>query len=242
MSQSKSRSKRHSAPAARPLMPGMAVPARTGKNKSAPALVVPRSGMTIYTYEDDLASHWVRIVAAEKDIDGLHVEFLKPGVSVEDLLVLDPSHTVPTLADREVVLNSPRIIVEYLDERYPHPPMMPVEPSARARLRLALFRIEEDLFPLVRTIKSGPATAAQRARKQLYESLVAGASLFAARNYFLSGDYSCVDSLWAALLWRLHALGVDLGVGGKPIQRYAERVFNRQAFARSLTPLERALR
>ena len=230
-------------PAVRPLMPGMAVPARGGKVKTVAAPAFPRAGMTIYSYADDLASHWVRIVAAEKDIDGLHVEFLKPGVSAEDLLVLDPSHTVPTLADREVVLNSPRIIVEYLDERYPHPPMMPVEPSARARLRLALHRIEQDLFPLVQAIKEGPATAAQRARKQLHESLVAGASLFAARNYFLSGDYSCVDALWAALLWRLHALGVDLGaVVAKPIQRYAERVFNRHAFARSLTPAERALR
>src|SRR5205085_10138556 len=121
------------------------------------------------------------------------------------------------------------IIVEYLDERYPHPPLMPVEPSARARLRLALYRIEQDLFPLVDTIKNGPAQSAQKARKQLHESLIAGANLFAARNYLLSGDFSCVDALWAALLWRLPALGIDLGVAGKPIQRYAERIFNRHA-------------
>lgn len=212
------------------------------KPKPVTPAALTRAGMTVYCYPDDAASHWVRIVAAEKDIDGLYLEFLKPGVTAEDLLVLDPSHTVPTLADREVVLNSPRIIVEYLDERYPHPPLMPVEPAARARLRLALHRIEGDLFPLVETIRSGPAAAAQKARKQLHENLIGGANLFAARNYFLSGDFSCVDALWAAILWRLPALGVELGAAGKPIQRYAERVFNRHAFAQSLTPAERALR
>lgn len=231
------------APAVRSaLMPGLPImPKGRGPKTPLPAAIA-RAGMTVYCYGDDLASHWVRIVVAEKDIDGLHLEFLKPGVIAEDLLVLDPSHRVPTLADREVVLNSARIIVEYLDERYPHPPLMPVEPSARARLRLALYRIEQDLFPLVQAIKDGPAGAAQKARKQLQESLIGGASLFAARNYFLSGEFSCVDALWSALLWRLHALGVELGAAGKPIQRYAERVFNRQAFAHSLTQAERALR
>lgn len=226
----------------RPLLPGIAVPAK-GKGKPAPVPAIPRAGMTIYSYEDDLASHWVRIVAAEKDIDGLHIEYLKPGVMAEDLLTLDSTHTVPTLADREVVLNSARIATEYLDERYPHPPMMPVEPSARARLRLALHRIEEDLFPIVAQIGSGPAGSSQKARRQLQESLVAGAPLFAARPYFLSGDYSCVDALWAALLWRLPALGVDVGASsGKIIQRYCERIFSRPAFARSLTLAERSLR
>jgi stringent starvation protein A len=223
-------------------VPGVAPAPRGSKVKAPTPPALTRAGMTVYCYPDDLASHWVRIVAAEKDIDGLYLEFLKPGVTAEDLLILDPTHQVPTLADREVVLNSPRIIVEYLDERYPHPPLMPVEPSARARLRLALYRIEQDLFPLVDSIRTGPAASGQKARKQLQESLIAGANLFAARNYFLSGDFSCVDALWAALLWRLPALGVDLGVAGKPIQRYAERIFNRHAFAYSLTPAERALR
>lgn len=233
---------RKRAAAARPLLPGLSVLPKV-KGKSIAPTALQRAGMTIYCYEDDLASHWVRIVAAEKDIDGLHVEYVKPGVMAEDLLSLDSTHTVPTLADREVVLNSARIATEYLDERYPHPPMMPVEPSARARLRLALYRMELDLFPLVVDIKNGPAGAAQRARKQLQEALIAGAPLFAARTYFLSGDYSAVDALWAALLWRLPSLGVDLPPSvAKVVQKYAERIFNRQAFARSLTPAERDLR
>jgi RNA polymerase-associated protein len=218
------------------------VPPRGAKARPVMPPALTRAGMTVYCYPDDPASHWVRIVAAEKDIDGLYLEFLKPGVQLEDLLVLDPTHQVPTLADREVVLNSPRIIVEYLDERYPHPPLMPVEPSARARLRLALSRIETDLFPLVEQIRGGPAGVAQKARKQLQESLISGAQLFTARNYFLSGDFSCVDALWAAILWRLPSLGVELGAAGKLIQRYTERIFSRHAFAQSLTPAERALR
>jgi RNA polymerase-associated protein len=222
--------------------PAAATVAPAPKPKPLTPAALTRAGMTLYCYPDHVASHWVRSVAAEKDIDGLYLEFLKPGVTAEDLLVLDPSHTVPTLADREVVLNSPRIIVEYLDERYPHPPLMPVEPSARARLRLALHRIEGDLFPVIDTIRTGPAASAQKARRQLHENLVGGASVFAARNYFLSGEFSCVDALWASILWRLPALGVELGAAGKPIQRYAERVFNRHAFAHSLTPAERALR
>ena len=222
--------------------PAPAPAAPPPKPKPVTPAALTRAGMTIYCYPDDVASHWVRIVAAEKDIDGLYLEFLKPGVTAEDLLVLDPSHTVPTLADREVVLNSPRIIIEYLDERYPHPPLMPVEPSARAKLRVALHRMELDLFPLIDAIRNGPAGAAQKARKQMHESLVSGAQIFAARNYFLSGDFSCVDALWAAILWRLPALGVEVGAAGKPIQRYAERIFNRHAFAQSLTPAERALR
>lgn len=229
-------------PATPALVPGVAIAPRGAKAKPMTPPALTRAGMTIYCYADDVASHWVRIVAAEKDIDGLYVEFLKPGVMAEDLLALDPTHGVPTLADREVVLNSARIIVEYLDERYPHPPLMPVEPSARARLRLALNRIEQDLFPLVDAIRGGPATSAQKARKQLQESLISGANLFAARNYFLSGDFSCVDALWASILWRLPSLGVELGATGKVLQRYTERIFNRQAFAHSLTPAERALR
>jgi len=221
-------------------------PAAVARQRAAQKLPTPaalaRAGMTVYCYAEDLASHWVRLVVAEKDIDGLHLHWVKPGETIEDLMVLDPAQSVPLLADREVVLNVPRIIVDYLDERYPHPPLMPVEPSARARLRLALHRIESDLFPLVAAIKSGPATVAQKSRKLLLDNLLAGAQVFAARNYFLSPDFSSVDALWAALLWRLPVLGVDLPASAKPIQRYADRLFARHAFQQSLTPAERALR
>lgn len=222
--------------AARPILPDP-----PAAKRPVPAALT-RAGMTVYSGLDDPASHWVRLVIAEKDIDGLHMEWVKPGQTIEDLLTLDPEQAVPLLADREVVLNVPRIVVEYLDERYPHPPLMPVEPSARAKLRLALHRIEHDLFPLVNSIRSGPVAVAQKARKLLLENLLAGTPVFAAKNYFLSSDFSCVDALWATLLWRLPALGIDLPASARPIQRYADRLFGRAAFQHSLTPAERALR
>ncbi len=216
--------------------------ARVRNAKPPVPAALTRTGITIYVYPDDLVSHWVRFVVAEKDMDGMHIEWVKPGQSIEDLTVLDPTHRVPLLAEREVILNAPRIIVEYLDERYPHPPMMPVEPSARARLRLALYRIEQDLLPLVAIIQTGPAREAQRARKDLMDHLLAGTPVFGAKNYFLSSDFSMVDALWAALLWRLPSLGIPLPAHAKIIQRYADRLFARPAFGQCLTPAERALR
>lgn len=215
--------------------------ARSAKPPIPAALT--RTGMTLYSYADDLNCHWVRFVIAEKDMDGMHLEWIKPGQTAEDLLILDPAHRVPVLADREVVINSPRIAVEYLDERYPHPPMMPVEPSARARLRIALHRVEQDVVPLAQTIlQPGPAGPAQKARKLLLESLLTGTPIFAAKNYFLSSDFGMVDALWAVLLWRLPSMGIVLPASAKPIQKYAERLFARPAFSLSLTPAERALR
>ncbi|MEK6807141.1 MAG: glutathione binding-like protein [Pseudomonadota bacterium] len=216
--------------------------ARVRNAKPPLPAALTRTGMTIYVYPNDLVSHWVRFVVAEKDMDGMHIEWVKPGQTLEDLTVLDPAHRVPLLAEREVILNAPRIIVEYLDERYPHPPMMPVEPSARAKLRLALHRIEQDLFPLVSAIQSGPMREAQKARKQLLDNILAGTPIFGAKNYFLSSDFSMVDALWATLLWRLPSLGIPLPAHAKIIQRYADRLFGRPAFGQSLTPAERALR
>ena len=215
---------------------------RARSTKAPIPLALTRTGMTLYTYPDDLLSHWVRFVIAEKDMDGMHLEWVKPGQQMEDLLVLDPTHRIPVLADREVVINSPRIAVEYLDERYPHPPMMPVEPSARARLRIALYRVEQDILPLALAALQGPAAPAQKARKQLLESLLAGTPIFAAKNYFLSSEFGMVDALWAVLLWRLPVMGIQLPASAKPIQKYAERLFSRPAFSLSLTPAERALR
>lgn len=215
---------------------------RARSTKAPIPVALTRTGMTLYTYPDEMLCHWVRFVIAEKDMDGMHLEWVKPGQTVEDLLVLDPTHRIPVLADREVVINSPRIAVEYLDERYPHPPMMPVEPSARARLRIALHRVEQDIVPLALAIQNGPAAQAQKARKQLLESLLAGVPIFAAKNYFLSSEFGMIDALWAVLLWRLPALGVQLPPSAKPIQKYAERLFARPAFSLSLTPVERALR
>jgi RNA polymerase-associated protein len=183
----------------------------------------------------------VRFVIAEKDIDGLRIELVKPGVASEDLLVLNPSQGVPTLADREVVLTEAQIMIEYLDERYPHPPLMPVEPAARARLRSALVRMRQDLFPVVQSIRTGPATVAQKARKALAEALPSIAQLITPRGHFLTGEFNMADCAWATLLWRLPALGIKPGAELKVLQKYADKLFARPAFHQSLTEAERAL-
>jgi stringent starvation protein A len=200
-----------------------------------------RAGLTLYSHADDWACHWVRFVIAEKDIDGLRIELVKPGVASEDLLVLNPAQGVPTLADREVVLTEAQIMIEYLDERYPHPPLMPVEPAARARLRSALMRMRQDLFPVVASIRSGPAAVAQKARKALVEALPSIAALITPRGHFLTGEFNSADCAWATLLWRLPALGIKPGPELKVLGKYAEKLFARPAFQLSLTEAERAL-
>jgi stringent starvation protein A len=202
---------------------------------------ITRAGLTLYSHPEDWACHWVRFVIAEKDIDGLRIELVKPGIASEDLLVLNPSQGVPTLADREVVLTDAQIMIEYLDERYPHPPLMPVEPAARARLRSALVRMKQDLSPVVAQIRSGPASAAQKARKSLIEALPAMAALITPRGHFLTGEFNSADCAWATLLWRLPSLGVKPGPELKLLQKYADKLFARPAFQQSLTDAERAL-
>ena len=209
--------------------------------RPAPVPAPTRAGLTLYSHADDWACHWVRFVIAEKDVDGLRIELLKPGVASEDLLVLNPAQTVPTLADREVVLTEAQIMIEYLDERYPHPPLMPVEPAARARLRSALVRMQHDLFPVVAAIRQGPAGAAQKARKTLTEAVPALAALITPRGHFLTGEFNSADCAWATLLWRLPSLGIKLGPEVKVLHKYADKLFARPAFQQSLTEAERAL-
>lgn len=200
-----------------------------------------RAGITVYSIDDDWACHWVRFVIAEKDIDGLRIESLRPGVSSEDLSVLNPAQTFPTLADREVVLTDAQIILEYLDERYPHPPLMPQEPAARARMRSSLVRMRQDLFPLVAAIRKGPSASAQKARKSLAENLTTLAALISPRGHFLTGDFNAADCAMAPLLWRLPSLGLTASLEHRVLHRYAEKLFSRPAFKHSLTPAERAL-
>ncbi len=179
-------------------------------------------------------------VVADRIRVALRAPFAIHGSS-KDLLVLNPGQGVPTLADREVVLTEAQIMIEYLDERYPHPPLMPVEPAARARLRSALMRMRQDLFPLVATIRSGPAAAAQKARKALLEALPSIAALITPRGHFLTGDFNSADCAWATLLWRLPSLGIKPGPELKVLHKYAEKLCARPAFHQSLTEAERAL-
>lgn len=197
--------------------------------------------MTLYSRATDPHSHRVRFVLAEKGI-AMDVVNIEGSKLPEDLLELNPYNSVPTLVDRELALYDPRIIMEYLDERFPHPPLMPVDPVARARFRLALYRIERDWYTQVDEIEQSPNKPHARARKLLYEGLVAADTAFAAKPFFLSDEFSLVDCSLAPILWRLPRYEIPIPAQAKGLHKYCERIFNRPAFKSSLTELEREMR
>jgi RNA polymerase-associated protein len=194
-----------------------------------------RSQMMLFARPHDPQSQRIRLVLEEKGIANVEVVELKPGETSEDLLDLNPYNTLPTLVDRELVLYEPRIIMEYLDERFPHPPLMPVDPVTRARFRLALYRIESDIYRLVPILEEGGANDLRRARKELRETLMGVVDIFSAKAYFLSDEYSLVDCTIAPVLWRLEQYGVELPKQGAPILRYAKRLHERRLTRRSLS-------
>ncbi len=201
-----------------------------------------RSVMTLFSLPDCPRCHSVRIVLAEKDIQADIIE-IDPNNKPEDLADLNPYNTAPTLVDRDLVLYDSQVIMEYLDERFPHPPLMPVDPVSRAHARLTLFRIEKDWFSLVNDLESGEKERVDTARIILRESVVSAAEVFAIKPYFLSNDFSLVDCTIAPILWRLPKYGIDLPAGeAKPIMDYMDRIFSREMFQVSLTMTEQSIR
>jgi stringent starvation protein A len=197
--------------------------------------------MTLFSGPTCFCSHRARLVMAEKNINIDIVNVEGPEMP-EDLLDLNPYHTVPTLVDRDLVLYDSRVISEYIDERFPHPPLMPVDPVTRAQFRLALFRIEKDWYSMAEAIEnSTEKRQATRARKALTESILGSAEVFAVKPYFLSDDFSLVDCSIAPILWRLRSYGIELSSDAKPIQQYMNRMFSRPSFQESLTELEHEL-
>lgn len=201
-----------------------------------------RSVMTLFSNADDIYSHQTRIVLAEKGV-GVDIHLVEMDNLPEDLIDLNPYGTVPTLIDRELALYEAKIIMEYLDERFPHPPLMPVYPVARGRSRLMMHRIEHDWYSLAKIIISGSAENAEKARQDLRESLLSIAPVLNEAPYFMSEEFSLVDCYLAPLLWRLPAFGIELsGQGSKELKNYMLRLFDRESFQASLTEAERELR
>ena len=201
-----------------------------------------RSVMTLFSKPTCIHSHRARLVLAEKNIN-IEVASVDGPDLPEDLMDLNPYHTVPTLVDRDLVLYDSRVIIEYLDERFPHPPLMPVDPVTRAKFRLALFRIEMDWYQLAEQFDAeGDRKLPAKSKKMLRESILGSVELFAAMRYFLSEDFSLVDCSIAPILWRLPVYGIDLGSQAEPIQNYMKRVFDRPSFQESLTELEQEMR
>ena len=201
-----------------------------------------RSVMTLFSRPTDIHSHRTRLVLAEKNIN-IEISNVMGADLPEDLMDLNPYHTVPTLVDRDLTLYDSRVIIEYLDERFPHPPLMPVDPVMRAQFRLALFRIETDWYSLAEEAEaSGDGRLSTKSRKLLRESILQSTELFGARPYFLSEEFSLVDASIAPILWRLPVYGIELGSQAAPIEEYMKRVFARRSFQQSLTELEQEMR
>lgn len=197
-----------------------------------------RAVMTLFSGANDMYSHQVRIVLAEKGVN-VDIHYVTPDNMPEDLYEVNPYGNVPTLIDRELGLYRANIINEYLDERFPHPPLMPVYPVARGRCRLMMDRIEKDWYTLARKIEAGEESAAQ----ELKEGILSIAPVFAEQPYFMSDEFSLVDCYLAPLLWRLPSWGIELdGAAAKEIKTYMLRVFERESFQASLTDVEKDIR
>ncbi len=200
-----------------------------------------RSVMTLFSRPTDIHSHRTRLVLAEKNIN-IEISNVTGPDLPEDLMDLNPYHTVPTLVDRDLTLYDSRVIIEYLDERFPHPPLMPVDPVTRAQFRLALFRIETDWYSLAEEADPNDGRLSAKSKKLLREGILQSAELFAAKPYFLSDEFSLVDCSIAPILWRLPLYGIELGKEAEAIEGYMQRVFARRSFQQSLTELEQEMR
>ena len=197
--------------------------------------------MTLYSGKNDIYSHRVRIVLAEKGIN-FEVIYVDPANPPEDLLELNPYGMVPTLVDRDLVLYDSQVIMEYLDERFPHPPLMPVDPVSRGRSRMTLKRIQKDWDTLVETITTNLGEESTKAAKELEESLIVVSPIFDQKTYFMSDEFSLMDCTVAPIIWRLGHFGISLPIQAKKMRDYADRVFERDAFQSSLSDNEHDMR
>lgn len=204
-------------------------------------MALKHSTMTLYSDPLNIASHRTRIVLAEKGVS-VNIIYVDSNNPPEDLLTINPYCSLPTILDRDLVLYEPNIITEYLDERFPHPPLLPVYPVARAKCRLMIYRIEHDCLTLVNIIQKCEKIEADVARKNLLDQLITIAPIFNEAPYFLSDDFSLADCCLAPMLWRLKSLDVELPRQAKPIQEYMERIFARDSFQASLSDSEKELK
>jgi len=199
--------------------------------------------MTLYSGITCPFSHRCRFVLFEKGMD-FEIKDIDTFNKPEDLAVINPYNQVPVLVERDLILYESNIINEYLDERFPHPQLMPADPVMRGRGRLVLFHLEKELFVHVATLENQAATAKEqaKAREAIAQGLTMIAPAYAKNKYVLGDDFSMIDVALAPLLWRLEHYDIKLGKSAAPLLKSAERIFQRPAFAEALTPAEKAMR
>jgi stringent starvation protein A len=197
--------------------------------------------MKLYSGSVDPFSHRCRIVLFEKGMD-FEVIDVDLANKAEDLAVLNPYGAVPVLVERDLVLSEANIINEYIDERFPHPQLMPADPVMRARARLFLYNFEKDLFDHIKDVESDDQEIADKGRKTIRDNLTQIVPIFSKQNYLLGDDYSMLDVAVTPLLWRLGHYGIDLPNQAAPLLKYAERLFSRPLYADAMTPSEKAMR
>ncbi len=206
-------------------------------------VVAKRSSMTFYSDPSCQYSHRVRIVLAEKGVT-VDIKDHEPDSVPKEVSDINPYSSLPTLVDRDLVLFEHHVMMEYLDERFPHPPLLPVYPVARGESRQLIFRIDRDWSSRVDTIVAAKSKdSVTRARKELRESLLAIAPVFDDKPYFMSEEFTLVDCCVAPILWRLPSLGIDFPEKqAKAIDKYMERIFERESFQISLSEVEQEMR
>ncbi len=199
-----------------------------------------RSVMTLFSSPTCALSHCARLALHEKGVTA-EIEYFDPNDPPESLLELNPNGTSPILVERDLVLYDARIIMEYLDERFPHPPLHQMDPVSRAYARMVIKRIDQDWYHLLDEVLNSGEKKSARAKKMLKESLISSAPLFAANEFFMSEDFSLIDCTLAPLLWRLHSIGIELPESAGVINAYAQRIFKREGFIASLSEEEQEM-
>ena len=197
--------------------------------------------MTLYSGTTDPFSHQCRIVLHEKGMDFQIIDVdldHKP----EDLAVMNPYNTVPVLVERDLILHEANIINEYIDERFPHPQLMPADPATRGRARLFLHRFNREIFVHVEELERKNPKTAEKARNAVRDRLTEISVVFNKQKHMLGDDYSMLDVALAPLLWRLDFYGIELSKNAAPLLKYAERIFSRPAYIEALTPSEKVMR
>ncbi len=197
--------------------------------------------MTLYSGTTDPYSHRCRFVLFEKGMDFQIIDVDVFGKQ-EDVAAMNPYNKVPVLVERDLILYEANIINEYIDERFPHPQLMPPDPVMRARARLFLHRFEQDLFCHIDAVEHGQQRVADKARQAIRDNLAQISPVFTKQKFMLGDEFSMLDVAIAPLLWRLELYGIQMGKDAAPLMKYAERLFSRPAYIEAMTPAEKAMR